>query len=769
MIEIDLRGLKKVINPSFYPLLSDTSDILVIRGGAGSGKCMKKGTEIIMYDGSLKKVEDIKVGDLLMGPDSKPRKVLSTTSGYGKLYKVKQNIANDYVVNDKHILSLKKATNAKSNGRYNSFDDVINIPVEEFIKQSKRFKRNFYGYKVKIDFEKKDVDIDPYYLGAWLGDGHSHKPSITSMDTEIIDYCIEYAEKLGLKITYKEKPTNKAVDINIVKNGTQNNKLTNKLRKYNLIKNKHIPLDFIANNEKTRLEVLAGLLDTDGYFHSNCYEITQKNERLARDIKYLVDTLGFKTSIKKVKKTCTNNGVEGIYFKVSIGGDVWRIPCKIERKKCKEENCSKNKDWLITGIEVEDFGYGEYYGFLLDGDSLFLLEDGTVTHNSFFIRQKLVARILNDLDENFTHRFICLRKTAPYARLTLFIPFLSLLKDWGFYYKTGDKRNLVDVNRTNMTITFPNGSEIRCMGLDDPEKIKSVEGVTSIWLEEATDFSIDDFRQCTIRMRGKTDTYKQLILSFNPISDLNWVYKEFYDESNPGKHEDVSLHFSTYKDNKWLDAKDKRKLEKYEEIDYNFYRVYTLGEWGSLTNIIFNHWKVVKNYPSDLKDIVCGLDFGYSHPLALMKVGIGDEGIYTSELIYGQKKQWDRVIRNMERIFAEDDDLSSSTPIYCDNSSPDKVDDLRRAGFNAIPVYKGNDKKVKQEGIDLLRRNKLYVLEDSINIQKELRTYKYKEDKDGNVSEDPVKINDDCIDALRYAVFMKLRKNTKLEMLFVNL
>jgi len=149
-----------------------------------------------------------------------------------------------------------------------------------------------------------------------------------------------------------------------------------------VLNNKHIPKDYLVNSTKNRLELLAGLIDNDGHYlvQSNGLEITQKNERLARDIKFLCDSLGFRTSFKPKKASIASIGYETTVYRLRIYGDIDRIPIKIKRK---QPNPWKSPvDWQVTGIQVEYDKVDDYYGFEIDGNHLFLLEDMTVTHNT---------------------------------------------------------------------------------------------------------------------------------------------------------------------------------------------------------------------------------------------------------------------------------------------------------------------------------------------------------------------------------------------------
>ncbi|MCG3705735.1 replicative DNA helicase [Aliarcobacter butzleri] len=359
-------------------------DLVIIAARPAMGKCLAKGTKVVMYDGTLKNVEDVEVGDKLMGDDSTPRNILSITFGIEQMYWVRQNKAVDYRVNESHILSLKRS---RTEGKHKR-GDILNINVKEFLEKSPKFKSNYKGYKVAVEFEEKELKIEPYFLGLWLGDGSKSKVSIYTKDKEVIDYLEDYSKKLGLEL--REYITeNKCPEYSITNKKQIDGKTTFSLQKLlrdeNILNNKHIPQDYLINSTKNRLELLAGLIDSDGYYDKkvNGYEITFKDEDLAQQLKYLCDTLGFRTSIKskiaKIKKI--NYEVE--VYRVRFYGEIDKIPVKIERKKAKSWTC--NRTWNQTGIKIEKDIIDEYFGFEIDGNKLFLLEDMTVTHNTALV------------------------------------------------------------------------------------------------------------------------------------------------------------------------------------------------------------------------------------------------------------------------------------------------------------------------------------------------------------------------------------------------
>ncbi len=336
----------------------------------GQGKCLDPNQGILMYDGTIKTAKEVIVGDRLMGPDSQPRKVLSTTDGTDIMYRVTPIKGKPYIVNKDHVLSLRH-TNTKK---------ITNIPVIDFIEQTDFFKNRNKGYRSEtIEFDiYNELPIDPYILGLWLGDGHTKNTALTSMDKPIIDTWNNYATKFGLQIRKLEIQDNKA-DTYFITSGikygkSDRNPFLNLMRDLDVIDNKHIPHIYKTATIKERQELLAGLIDSDGYQFDNCYEIVQKKENLADDIIFLAKSLG----LAAYKSTKTVNDTK--YYRIHLSGHTDQVPSKLDRKQTKPRKQIKNV--LNTGITVEKIGIGNYNGFSLDGDHLFLLDDFTVTHNS---------------------------------------------------------------------------------------------------------------------------------------------------------------------------------------------------------------------------------------------------------------------------------------------------------------------------------------------------------------------------------------------------
>ena len=357
------------------------SDLVIIAARPGMGKCLGKGTKVLMHSGELKKVEDIQVGEQLMGDDSTPRTVLSLARGRENMYWVHQNHGISYRVNESHILSLKRSRN-EGNHKHG---DVLNIEVRDYIQKSSKFKSNYKGYKVGIEFTETPLPIDPYFLGVWLGDGNSANIKITNQDAEVINYLRDYAEELNMSLVrYDQMERTSSYGITMIEKGSKGS-LQSSLRSLNVLNNKHIPENYLSNSTQNRLSLLAGLIDTDGYYSDeyHVYEIVQKREDLARQIKFLADSLGFKTSFVVKKASLKSRNYECDVYRVRISGNIEIIPIRVERKKARQRNSII--DWRQTGIQVEFDKVDDYYGFEIDGNRLFLLEDMTVTHNTAFV------------------------------------------------------------------------------------------------------------------------------------------------------------------------------------------------------------------------------------------------------------------------------------------------------------------------------------------------------------------------------------------------
>jgi hypothetical protein len=275
------------------------------------------------------------------------------------------------------------------------------ISVENYLKLPKSYHGFLSGYKVGVEFPEKEVDLEPYALGYWLGDGCSDDARIITQEEVVVEYFQEYTKQLG---GYVHQGKDSAKCRGSLHYSFRKCEFKNYLRKYNLLKNKHIPHIYKCNSRKNRLKLLAGLLDSDGYYMKGrkCYEITQKNSRLSEDIEYLCRSLGFACYSKKCKKSCMYKGEkrEGEYNRICIYGDgLENIPVLCPRKKADKRMI--NKDALSGVIEVKSVGKDQYYGFETDGNHKYILGNFIVTHNSVYLKSIGLNTILAQ-SGNFT-------------------------------------------------------------------------------------------------------------------------------------------------------------------------------------------------------------------------------------------------------------------------------------------------------------------------------------------------------------------------------
>lgn len=353
-----------------YTMPLQGGDSVLFAGRPDRGKCQVPDTKVLLADGTIKLAKDVVVGDRLAAPNGY-NTVLSTTSGRDQLYRIKYPWGEYYDVNGAHILSLKRS---KVEGKH-KYGDILNVSVEEYLTWGKGRKDRYKGWKCGIELETKEQTMPPYILGVWLGDGTTSKPQITCGDKEVINEVIS---------VYGE-PTSTQGDEGISKYWGRSEMLTH-LQELELLGNKHIPENYLLGDRNQRLELLAGLVDTDGYNTSTGIEIVFKSEELANQVLFLARSLGIHATINPKKSRATNSKSSAYYtyYKVLMGMEAHMIPCRVERKKLAKPVNPKRKG-LQFGFEVIPLGEGEYVGWELDGDRLYLLGDFTVTHNTTWL------------------------------------------------------------------------------------------------------------------------------------------------------------------------------------------------------------------------------------------------------------------------------------------------------------------------------------------------------------------------------------------------
>ena len=352
---------------------------LGVAGCTSAGKCCAPETLVRMFDGSVKRFDEVQAGDQVMGDDSTPRTVLEVHRGRGEMYKITPAQGDSWTCTGNHKLVLKRAFAPKKSWR--RVGDIVEIEVQDFAKASIQFKRQHKQFCVGVDYAEQDVWLDPRILGIWLGDGHIHNSRICIPyhEIEVRNYVRDWAEVNGYHFNQPKSGDPACPNYQIFENKeikTRKNPFFQFVKSCLEEGEKRIPSNYLVNSRKVRMELLAGLLDTDGHAAGTYFEFTTKYGGLKDDVVSLARSLGFRVSEKKRKTSC--DGKEFDSWRVTICGDTCAIPTL--RKKCVEKTL--RTDSSITSISVEKSGEGDWVGFSVDGNHRFLLGDYTVTHNS---------------------------------------------------------------------------------------------------------------------------------------------------------------------------------------------------------------------------------------------------------------------------------------------------------------------------------------------------------------------------------------------------
>lgn len=377
-----------------------------------------------------------------------------------------------------------------------------------------------------------------------------------------------------------------------------------------------------------------------------------------------------------------------------------------------------------------------YYSIFKDTHTYLILYGGAGSGKSVSAAQKMIYRMLTERD----HLFLVGRKVAVTIRNSVRQELIDAIVSMG----VGELFAFSNSPTGEMTIKGPNNNTIIFRGWDNVEKLKSIKGVTGAWLEEASEFTKEDLDQLMLRIRGKQlKNYIQVILTFNPISEYHWLKLRFFDTID----KDARIFHTTYLDNVFIDENYKRRIEKLKETNPSYYRVYALGKWGTLEGQIYDSWEVVERMPEYFEAEYCGLDFGYNHPQVLVHVRIDGRDAYIDEIFY--EKECENSVF-IAQIKAKRPELMKVIT-YADSARPDLIAECEREGFWVEPA-----KKDVFAGINTVKGFRLHITSRSTNLLRELKTYCWRVDKDGNTLDEPVKKEDDGMDAMRYAIFSPL-------------
>ena len=350
-------------------------------------ECFDPDTEVLMYDRSVRKIKDIHIGDKVLGPDGTPRTVLDECEGVDKMYRIHSGTGcDDQIVNSRHKIYYTEYNHFKK-----TYTDKLATPLElmkedlhkSYIKQNRYLKR----VHPTDNNVSSNLLLDPYYLGLWLGDGFTNSPAIINEDIEVIKWLSEYAESNGMTTTIL---SDKNVPVIYLKNKVYNHKnpIKDTLQYYGILNQKDIPDDYLHGSVEDKLQLMAGLIDTDGHFskRDRIYTFSQCESRkhIVDKLAFIARSLGFKCSLHMYKTAgtkhiCGNESTCQNTYTLRIIDGLYDIPCKIARKK--HHWIQKRTKRSLTNFKVSYSHIGKYKGITTDGDHFFVLKDFTVVHN----------------------------------------------------------------------------------------------------------------------------------------------------------------------------------------------------------------------------------------------------------------------------------------------------------------------------------------------------------------------------------------------------
>ena len=377
-----------------------------------------------------------------------------------------------------------------------------------------------------------------------------------------------------------------------------------------------------------------------------------------------------------------------------------------------------------------------YYSHLNDYENRYeVYYGGAGSGKSVFICQKLLLKACKS-----KRKILVIRKYGTTLKDSVFQLFIDMLSKWKLY-------QYCKVNLSSYTITLPNGSILLFKGLDDSEKIKSITDITDIWAEECTELSEDEYTQLDLRLRALVDNL-QLIVSFNPVSKVNWVFRKWFADETM-KENTMILH-TTYKDNRFLPESYVKALEEKAKSNYNYYQIYALGKFCTLDKLVFTNWVVQEFDYTKLKgDLIIGLDFGFVNDTSALVASILDDA---EKKIYIFREWGDKGKTNQELAGIIKSLGFSKSVIIADAAEQKSIEEIKREGITKIrKSKKGKDSVI--HGIQSLQNYEIVVHPVCDAIKVEFENYSWKKDKaTGLYVNEPVDAFNHYIDALRYSL-----------------
>ena len=380
---------------------------------------------------------------------------------------------------------------------------------------------------------------------------------------------------------------------------------------------------------------------------------------------------------------------------------------------------------------------------------------GAGSGKSHIVARKILYRILDE--SQCKHNFLIIRKVDRTIKRSVFALMKNIISTWGLLSD-------FDINLTDKTMIYrPTGAQIMFSGLDDVEKLKSIEGVTSIWAEEATELTQEDFEQLDLRLRGNTGALKQIILTLNPISEQHWIKRIFFDDPING----CFTLKTTFLDNAFIDDEYKMVMENKKKTNPRYYNIYALGNWGTAEGLIFENVTQRLIRPDEIQGLDCaqGLDFGYTNdPSAFNQtyVDMKNRKIFIYDGFYRKGMANKEIAAEIKKM------LLHKHKTIADSSEPKSIDYIKAKGVSIVGAAKGKDSI--NNGIDFILEFEVILNAHLVEFMTEFSNYAWAIDKDGKTTNKPCDDFNHFIDSLRYALepYSRKRKIQPMKIGFVN-
>lgn len=390
-------------------------------------------------------------------------------------------------------------------------------------------------------------------------------------------------------------------------------------------------------------------------------------------------------------------------------------------------------------------------------DKRYIVEKGSAgSGKSYDTAQNYILRLMKDKGRNL----VALRKSDITNRDSTFAELTGAI--YRMFGEAADQYWKINTNPLQITCRH-NGNKVIFRGMNDEkqrEKLKSITfqrgKLTDVWLEEATEFTQQDFEIIDDRLRGELPPgqFYQIRLTFNPVNKNHWIKKHFFDYTD----EDTLTHHSTYLDNRFTDEAYKRRMERRKKVDPEGYRIYGLGEWGEIGGLILSNY-IIEEFdtsPGNFDYMVNAQDFGFNHANCIGEVGFKDGELYLCKELYEFERDTAELIQ-----LAAKKEFNKQLTMWCDSAEPDRIKMWRKAGYKAQPVKK-EPNSVKAQ-IDYLQQHRIHIHPSCINTIKEIQQWKWRKDeKTGEYLDEPVPFQDDAMAMLRYSIEMERRVKPKL-------